>query len=116
MGNYFSSSKGESIQIINETDHVHVIVTNSGEPMEKKDEHVTKIEESMLKEVKENVSITSVNHNGVLNEDEGEVEHDDILTMDANVKIDSNCIHYVIQKRNLKKKNKKKNKKKHHLQ
>lgn len=112
MGNYFSSSKSESIQIINETDHVHVIVTNSGEPMEKKDEHVTKIEESMLKEVKEN-------DGGVLNEDEGQVENgdcDDTLTMDANGKVNSNCIHYVIQKRNLKKKNKKKNKKKHHLQ
>lgn len=40
MGNYFSSSKDESVEIINETDHIRVIVTNSknndGEIIEKK--------------------------------------------------------------------------------
>jgi hypothetical protein len=109
MGNYFSSSKNESIQIINETDHDHVVVTNSSENLEKKDEHVTKTEEIIVKEDNQNDSLSST-----LNEDnEGVVADAD--ADDADLKTTTTCLGYVIKKKNLKKKQKK-NKKKHHLQ
>jgi hypothetical protein len=105
MGNYFSSSKSESIQIINETDHVHVIVTNSKDHegvIEKKDEHVIKIEETtMLNEVNEEIMSTSNFDDNPSND------------IDEQLKPMNSCL---IQKKNLKRKNKKKNKKKQHLQ
>ena len=108
MGNYFSSSKNESIQIINETDHVHVIVTNSAENLEKKDEHITKTEEIIVKENNQNDSVSNT-LNSTLNED------NESAIADADLKTTTSYVSYVIQKKNLKKKQKK-NKKKHHLQ
>lgn len=103
MGNYFSSSKDESVEIINETDHIRVIVTNSknndGEIIEKKNEHVTKTDEIIIKEDNESGSTSNV-----LNED------DEGVTTHINLETNTN---YVIQKKNLKRKNKRKNKKKH---
>ena len=113
MGNYFSSSKNESIQIINETDHVHVIVTNSAENLEKKDEHVTKTEEIIVKENNQNDSVSNTLNSTLNEENEGVVADAD--ADDADLKTTTTCVGYVIKKKNLKKKQKK-NKKKHHLQ
>jgi hypothetical protein len=105
MGNYFSSSKNESIQIINETDNDHIIVTNSkdGETIEKKNEQIIKTEETTL-----STSISCLSD--TLNENE---DGKYAVTVDPSLNNNNNC---VIQKKNLKRKNKKKNKKKYHLQ
>ena len=108
MGNYFSSSKNQSIQIINETDQDHVVVTNSTENLEKKNDHVTKIDETILKEDnQENSQNDSTSNTNTLNENSADADlKTNISTTDVN-------FNYVIQKKNLKRKNKKKNKKKY---
>ena len=108
MGNYFSSSKNQSIQIINETDQDHFVVTNSTENLEKKNDHVTKIDETILKEDnQENSQNDSTSNTNTLNENSADADlKTNISTTDVN-------FNYVIQKKNLKRKNKKKNKKKY---
>jgi hypothetical protein len=115
MGNYFSSQKEESIKIINEIDHVHVIVTKSD--LKNEMDETSGVKDETIQDTLNNVEV---------NEKKTELIDIDTKYHDKNNKFlqlnetfnDFNALNDVIFKKNLKKnkckKNKcKKNKKKH---
>lgn len=117
MGNYFSSQKGEkeeSIKIINEVDHVHVIVSNSDlkneidEMSGLKDEKIQDISNSNSNHFQVDSALTKKIDNDLdtllwcENHDDGQKK-----------KYNDNIFNKTIYKKNIKKRKGKKNKKRH---
>jgi hypothetical protein len=104
MGNYFSRQNKESIEIINEIDHVHVIVSNSD-----------KKNESGFQDNSNKIEVGNV-----LNDHEKKIASNELDTnnQNKNNKISQsdnifNGLNDIVCKKNLKKRKCKKNKKKH---
>ncbi len=109
MGNYFSRQNKESIEIINEIDHVHVIVSNSDKKNESSD---------VNNQGDQHNQHNQNNQNNALNDDEKKTASNKLETnsQDKNNNISQivfNKHNDIIFKKNLKKRKCKKNKKKH---
>ena len=116
MGNYFSRQNNESIEIINEIDHVHVIVSNS----DKKNESGGGAVNNQTVQDSQDNQGNQDNQDSVLNDHEKKLASIELDTnnQDKNnniSQIDFNKYNYndTICKKNLKKRKCKKNKKKH---
>ena len=114
MGNYFSRQNKESIEIINEIDHVHVVISS----FDKKNESGGVENETVqdIQDIQDNSNKVKVDN--LLNENEKKTALNEVDTNQQNknsqiLQIDFNKYNDIICKRNLKKKKCKKNKKKH---
>jgi hypothetical protein len=114
MGNYFSRQNKESIEIINEIDHVHVIVSNS----DKKNESGCVNNNETVQDNQDNSNKIEVGN--VLNDHEKKIASNELDTnnQNKNNKISQsdnifNGLNDIVCKKNLKKRKCKKNKKKH---
>ena len=110
MGNYFSSQKEESIKIINEVDHVHVIVTNSDSKNEI--DEINGLKDETVQDISNNFQVDNSlsDQTKKSNDNDYDYEHDTQLQLQYKNKDGDGSI--TIYKKNMKKKQKcKKNKK-----
>lgn len=117
MGNYFSSQKGEkeeSIKIINEVDHVHVIVSNSD--LKNESHAIGGLKNGTIQDI----SISNSNHFQVDSTLTKKIDDElDTLLQCENhddgqkKKYNDNIFNKTIYKKNIKKRKGKKNKKRH---
>lgn len=113
MGNYFSSQKGEkeeSIKIINEVDHVHVIVSNSD--LKNEIDETNDLKDGTIQDI----SNSNSNHFQVDNALTKKIDNelDTLLQCDIQKKkYNDNIFNKTIYKKNIKKRKGKKNKKRH---
>lgn len=114
MGNYFSSQKEESIKIINEVDHVHVIVSNSDSKNEI--DKINSVKDETIQDISNNFqvdnSLSDRDQTKKSNDNDYDYEHDTQLQC-KNKDGDGNI---TIYKKNMKRKQKGKKNKKRHLQ
>ena len=110
MGNYFSTSNTESITIINETDHVHVVMSDSHQATNENknviEEKTSIINSCDKEELKVDTVTTAADKTAVAAADKTAVAAADKTAVAADTKVAS-----TICKKNVKKN--KKNKKKH---
>jgi hypothetical protein len=117
MGNYFSRQNKESIEIINEIDHVHVIVSNSDKKNESGTVNNQTVQDSQDSQDSQCNQDNQGNQCNVLNDHEKKPASIELDTNNQdknnNSQIDFNKYNDIICKKNLKKRKCKKNKKKH---
>lgn len=112
MGNYFSSQKEESIKIINEVDHVHVIVSNSDSKNEI--DKINGVKDETIQDISNNFQVDNSLSDQTKKSNDNDCEYEHDTQLQCKNKDGDGSI--TIYKKNMKRKQKGKKNKKRHLQ
>lgn len=112
MGNYFSSQKEESIKIINEVDHVHVIASNSDSKNEI--DKINGVKDETIQDISNNFQVDNSLSDQTKKSNDNDCEYEHDTQLQCKNKDGDGSI--TIYKKNMKRKQKGKKNKKRHLQ